>query len=120
MSNDLIKRAGAESEFTPELIRELAKCAKDPVYFIRNYIWLQHPKLGKILFNLYDYQEELVDSLLHNRWVIALLSRQMGKCVSGSTSIHTIRKPSKFKMTILKIVDKEEYENVKKVFNLPN
>lgn len=79
MSNELIKRAGAESEFTPELIRELAKCSKDPIYFIKNYIWVQHPKLGKILFNLYDYQEELVDALLHNRWVIALLSRQMGK-----------------------------------------
>jgi len=79
MSNELIKRAGAESEFTPELIRELAKCSKDPIYFIKNYIWVQHPKLGKILFNLYDYQEELVEALLHNRWVIALLSRQMGK-----------------------------------------
>lgn len=79
MTHNLIKRAGAESEFTPGLIQELVKCSKDPVYFIRNYIYLQHPLKGKILFDLYDYQEELVRALEQNRWVIALLSRQMGK-----------------------------------------
>lgn len=79
MTQNLIKKAGAESEFTPELVQELVKCSKDPVYFIKNYIWLQHPKDGKILFNLYDYQVELVESLMNERWVIALMSRQMGK-----------------------------------------
>jgi hypothetical protein len=79
VANDLIKRAYSESEYTPESIQELKRCSQDPVYFIRNFVWLQHPKQGKILFNLYDYQEELVRSLQLNRWVIALLSRQMGK-----------------------------------------
>jgi hypothetical protein len=77
--NNLIKRAYSESEYTPENIQELIKCKSDPVYFIKNYIYLQHPTRGKILFALYDYQEELVHSLQENRWVIALLSRQMGK-----------------------------------------
>ena len=79
MANDLIKRAYAPSEFTPENIQELAKCQRDPVYFIKNYIYLQHPKQGKILFKLYDYQEELVRTLQEERWTIALLARQMGK-----------------------------------------
>ena len=79
MANDLIKRAYAESEYTPELIQELLKSRKDPVYFIRNYVWLQHPTKGKILFNLYDYQEELVRHCEDNSRVIALISRQMGK-----------------------------------------
>lgn len=79
MSNELIKRAFSESEYSPELILELKKCAADPIYFIRNYIWLQHPKLGKILFDLYDYQEELVRSLQEQRWTITLMARQMGK-----------------------------------------
>jgi hypothetical protein len=77
--NELIKRAFSESEYTPELIQELVKCSKDPVYFIRNYIWLQHPLRGKILFNLYDYQEELVRMCESESRVIALISRQMGK-----------------------------------------
>lgn len=79
MANDLIKRAYAPSEFTPENIQELAKCQRDPVYFIKNYVYLQHPKQGKILFKLYDYQEELVRTLQEERWTIALLARQMGK-----------------------------------------
>lgn len=79
MANDLIKRAYSESEYSPENIQELAKCQKDPAYFIRNYVYLQHPTKGKMLFNLYDYQAELVKALQENRWVIALLSRQMGK-----------------------------------------
>lgn len=79
MANDLIKRAYSESEYTPELIQELAKCKKDPIYFISNYVFLQHPTRGKILFKLYDYQQELIKSAQENRWVIALLSRQMGK-----------------------------------------
>ena len=77
--SDLIKRAYSSSEYSPESIQELKRCALDPVHFIRNYVWLQHPKQGKILFNLYDYQVELVQALQENRWVIALLSRQMGK-----------------------------------------
>lgn len=76
---NLIKRAGAECEYTPENIQELKKCMSDPVHFIKNYIYLQHPSRGKILFDLYDYQVELIENLIENRWVIALLSRQMGK-----------------------------------------
>lgn len=79
MANDLIKRANAESEYTPELIQELVKCRKDPVYFIKNYVWLQHPTRGRILFKLYDYQEELVKMCHAEKRVIALISRQMGK-----------------------------------------
>lgn len=77
--NDLIKRAFTPSEYTPESIQELIKCQNDPVYFIKTYVFLQHPTRGKILFDLYDYQVELVRSLEKERWVIALLSRQMGK-----------------------------------------
>lgn len=79
MSNDLIKRAYTESEYTPENVQELARCMRDPVHFIKNYVYLQHPKRGKMLFNLYDYQVELVEALQRDRWSICLLSRQMGK-----------------------------------------
>ncbi len=79
MASNLIKRAYAETEYTPESIQELVRCKKDPIYFICNYIYVQHPTRGKVLFDLYDYQRELIDHLLNERWVIALLARQMGK-----------------------------------------
>jgi hypothetical protein len=46
-----------------ELIsEEYVKCAKDPIYFFKKYCYIQHPHRGKILFNLYDFQEGLIDS----------------------------------------------------------
>lgn len=115
---NLIKRAGAESEYTPENIQELMKCKKDPIYFIRKYIWIQHGTKGKVLFDLYDYQEELIRACQDNRWTLALLSRQMGKCFL-KTSLKTIRlQPSlkkSFKMAILYIINKKEYDNVKQL-----
>jgi hypothetical protein len=79
MPNPFIKRPHTETEFTPANVQELRRCGRDPVHFIKNYVYLQHPTRGKILFDLYDYQEELVRHLQQERWLIALLSRQMGK-----------------------------------------
>ena len=117
-NNQFIKGAYTESEYTPELIQELLKCQKDPVYFIRNYVYLQHPTRGRILFNLYDYQEEIVRICHENKRVIMLIPRQMGKCSRSTTLINTMQKPSRFKLWVLSILDKVAYQNVKTVFNL--
>ena len=61
------------------LIREeWVKCAKDPVYFFRKYCYIQHPHRGKILFNLYEFQEELMNSVNNHRFNVILKSRQLG------------------------------------------
>ena len=39
--------------------QEYKKCVVDPIYFMKKYCTIQHPKDGKIKFNLYDYQEKL-------------------------------------------------------------
>ena len=57
---------------------EYLKCAKDPVYFFRKYCYIQHPSRGKILFNLYDFQEDLMDAVSENRFNVILKSRQLG------------------------------------------
>ena len=78
-ANSYIKRANAETEYTPEDIQELRLCMNDPIYCIKNYFFIQHPKYGKVKFNLYPYQEELIDTVHNHRDVIVLASRQMGK-----------------------------------------
>lgn len=61
------------------LIREeWVKCAKDPVYFFKKYCYIQHPHRGKILFNLYPFQEDLMTSVNDNRFNVILKSRQLG------------------------------------------
>ena len=53
-------------------------CAKDPVFFMRNYCYIQHPKRGKIKFNLFKFQEESLSELRDNRYNVILKSRQLG------------------------------------------
>jgi len=38
--------------------QQYTMCAKDPVFFMRQYCYIQHPKKGKIKFNLYPFQED--------------------------------------------------------------
>ncbi len=53
-------------------------CAADPVFFMRQYCYIQHPKRGKIKFNLYEFQEDSLTNLRDNRYSVILKSRQLG------------------------------------------
>lgn len=79
MKNPQLKRAYAESEYTPQSIRELARCKVDPIYFLTNYVKVAHPVKGSVPFDLYDYQIEMVKSIHENKDTIILASRQLGK-----------------------------------------
>lgn len=60
-------------------IYEIAKCAKDPIYFICNYVNVVHPDRGVVLMKLYPYQKKMIQTYHKNRFSIAKTSRQMGK-----------------------------------------
>jgi hypothetical protein len=77
--SDMIKRPHAMSEYTPEQIQEMAKCAADPIYFAKNYIKVQHPKHGSIAFHPFEYQIRCIEAFKNNRWSIVLAGRQLGK-----------------------------------------
>lgn len=57
---------------------EYAKCAKDPIYTFKKYSKIQHPTRGKILFELYPFQESTLTQLFKNRFTVINKSRQMG------------------------------------------
>ncbi len=77
--NPRLKKAGAVSEFTPEMIAEVRRCRDDPVYFARKYVMIKHAKRGKIKFDLYPYQEEMLRIYMKNQYNIILSARQTGK-----------------------------------------
>ena len=58
--------------------QEYLICAKDPVYFMKKYCTIQHPKKGKLKFNLYDYQENTLNQFMNNRYNVVLKARQLG------------------------------------------
>jgi len=57
---------------------EYKRCSQDPIHFMRKYCIIQHPTRGKMLFNLYPFQEKSLDQLKDNRYNIILKSRQLG------------------------------------------
>ena len=58
--------------------QEYLKCAKDPVYFMKKYCMIQHPTRGRIQFNLFTFQEKVLNLLNKNERNIILKSRQLG------------------------------------------
>ena len=77
--NPNLKEVGREIEFTKEQVEEYIKCSQDPIYFIQKYIKVVSLDEGLVPFNLYDYQEDIVEKVHNNRFVIAKLPRQSGK-----------------------------------------
>jgi hypothetical protein len=82
---ELVKRAYTTESYTPDMVEEILKSASDPVYFIKTHMWIQHPTKGRVKFDLFDYQVELINCYHNNRYSINMLGRQMGKstCAAG-------------------------------------
>ena len=60
LGNPLIKKSNVRLSFTAEQIQEYAKCVKDPVHFIQNYVKIVNIDAGLVTFNLYHYQKKIV------------------------------------------------------------
>jgi hypothetical protein len=58
--------------------REYLKCVEEPQHFMKKYCTIQHPKKGKMKFDLYDFQERCINEFKNNRYNIILKSRQLG------------------------------------------
>ena len=87
LGNPLLKSTNVAVQYTPEQVKEYMKCAEDPVYFIRNYVKINNLDRGVINFEMYPFQQKIVETIHNNRFIIALLSRQSGKCVYINTNI---------------------------------
>ena len=75
MSTAAKKRAIQLSRLQEE---ELIKCVEEPIYFMKKYLEIQHPTKGRLPFNLYKYQEDVINNFVENRFNIILKSRQLG------------------------------------------
>ena len=67
------------SQDLKQIIRqEYIKCAQSPAHFMKKYCNIQHPQRGRILFNLYPFQERVLHLMQENPYSIILKSRQLG------------------------------------------
>ena len=79
LGNPNLKKINVPVEFTEEQIKEFTKCQNDPLYFIKNYVQIVSLDKGLVPFNLYDFQEKMVDTMHNERFTICKLPRQSGK-----------------------------------------
>jgi hypothetical protein len=77
--NRSIKKAGVKHEFSYEEFEEFVKCAEDPFYFITTYCKIIKPGPGLIQFEPYQYQRDVIDNMMDNRFTILKWPRQYGK-----------------------------------------
>ena len=79
LGNPLLKKSNVPVNWTKEQILEYQKCMGDPIYFIKNYIKIVSLDEGLVPFELYDFQEDIVNTIHNNRFTICKLPRQSGK-----------------------------------------
>ncbi|QPB07983.1 terminase large subunit [Synechococcus phage S-H38] len=79
LGNPNLKKANVSQEFTQEQVEEFIKCSQDPIHFAREHIKIVSLDEGLVPFDMYDFQEDLIDRFHNNRFNIAKLPRQTGK-----------------------------------------
>ncbi len=79
LGNPNLKRSNVAQDFTKEQVQEYIKCSRNPAYFIREYVQIVSLDEGLVPFDMYPFQEEMVNKFHENRFNIAKLPRQSGK-----------------------------------------
>ena len=83
LGNAQVKRDGIIQEWDEDLVREYARCMKDPVHFAENYCKVISLDKGLVPFKLYPYQKKMFEQFNEHRFSIVLACRQSGKSISA-------------------------------------
>lgn len=81
-----IKTPGTVVQYDQEMMKELAWCTADPLYFMNNFCYVTG-KNGMTLLKTFPYQDMMVDNFQTHKNNILLTARQMGKCLGTETLI---------------------------------
>ena len=79
LGNPLLKKSNVPVNWEKDQILEYQRCMEDPIYFIKNYIKIVSLDHGLVPFELYDFQEKIVDTIHNDRFTICKMPRQSGK-----------------------------------------
>ena len=113
--NASLKRLGIEISYTEEQVAEIVKCSEDPIYFIKNYVKIVNVDKGLIPFDMWPFQENMVNTFHNNRFCIAKMPRQVGKCLQLNTPI---RLRNKRTGEIIEMTIGEFYEQQRNLSNV--
>ena len=85
--NPLVKKVGAQIQFTKEQVEEYVKCAQDPFYFIEKYMKIVTIDSGVQVIKLYDFQREMINKFVSEKFILAKCARQSGKTIGVESFI---------------------------------
>ena len=79
LGNTNLPTAQTEYDYTPAMIKEIAKCRKNIIHFASNYFFIINVDEGRQKIKLHTFQKRILKGLMENRFNILLASRQIGK-----------------------------------------
>lgn len=83
-----IKKPKQRTAFTSQDLEDLFRCSVDPIFFIENFVKVQHPTKGAVPLHLYEFQKRLIDAYYNQRFVISMMARQSGKCLASQSRVN--------------------------------
>ena len=78
LDSDQIKKAHKKHKYTKEQVEQLEKCMDQktgPLYFMKQFMKIQHPTKGEMKFKPFPYQERLIEAYNDHRFSVSMLPR---------------------------------------------
>ena len=79
LGNPNLKKVNVPVDFEQGQVEEYIKCQNNPLYFIKTYMKIVTVDEGLIDFNMWDFQEDMIQEFCDSRFVICKMPRQTGK-----------------------------------------
>jgi len=79
-----LRRAGVSFRMSADEQQEYVRCALDVHYFVEKYCKVKREDGSVGSIKLRDYQKEILDNFVNNRFNILMASRQVGKTISSA------------------------------------
>ncbi len=76
-----LKKSGVIIPFTNDAQKEWLICRDDPIYFIKKYMRIVHVDEGLVMFDMWDFQQDMIKEMANNRFFISKCPRQVGKSI---------------------------------------
>lgn len=80
--NSKLRKAYTQISMSQYEIDEFEKCMNDPIYFVKTYVKIVVLGKGLQSFNLYPFQEDMINTFIDERFVICKIPRQSGKSIT--------------------------------------